>query len=363
MHALGLFVGQLRSAGEGADRNALVRRIDEAVAAIDGLLDKLLDISKLDAGAIAAQAQDFPIADLLDAIETQCAPLALEKGLRFRVVPTRAWVHSDQALLQRVLVNLASNAVRYTVRGGVLVGCRRRRQSLRIAVWDTGCGIPEDRRDDVFREFVQLDNPERNRSKGLGLGLAIAARLARLLDSRIKLRSTVGRGSMFAIDVPLADPASRTEAALVQRAPQPLGAHVRGTFVVIVDDDEPARAAMQGLLEDWGCLTLTASSAAEAVGKLTEHDRPPELIVCDYRLRTGETGIDAIRRIRAAAECPVPAIVVTGDTTPEAIRAGNEEGVPVLHKPVSPVKLRALLAQLLAATHAVSPEAPIEAAG
>ena len=264
-------------------------------------------------------------------------------------------------LLQRILLNLASNAVRYAARGGVLVGCRRRGQSLRIAVWDTGCGIPEDRREDIFREFVRLDNPERDRSKGLGLGLAIASRLALLLGSRIELHSTVGRGSIFAIDIPLADAASQVEGALVQREPQPRGASLRGTFVVIVDDDEPALAGMRGLLEDWGCLTLTAGSAAEALGKLTEHDRPPELIVCDYRLRAGDTGIEAIRRIRMAVACPVPAILVTADTTPEALRAANENGLPILHKPISPVKLRALLAQLLASAPAAKREASTEA--
>lgn len=363
MHALRLFVGQLRSSREGADRNALVERIDAAVTAIGDLLDELLDISKLDAGVVAPQPQDFRIADVLDAIETQFAPLAREEGLKFRIVPSSAWVHSDPVLLQRILLNLASNAVRYTARGGVLVGCRRRGHSLRVAVWDTGCGIPEEHQEEVFREFVQLENPERDRSKGLGLGLAIVSRLAQLLGSRIELRSAVGRGSMFAIDVPLADAASQVEGALAQRALQPRGANLRGTFVVIVDDDEPALAGMQGLLEDWGCLTLTAGSAAEALSKLTEHDRPPELIVCDYRLRAGDTGIEAIRRIRMAAECPVPAILVTGDTTPEVLRAANENGLPVLHKPVSPVKLRALLAQLLVSALASNPEASVEAPG
>jgi CheY-like chemotaxis protein len=213
-------------------------------------------------------------------------------------------------------------------------------------VWDTGCGIPEDRRQDVFREFVQLDHPRRDRSKGLGLGLAIVSRLAQLLGSGIELRSTVGRGSMFAIDVPLADAASQVEPA-AQRESQQHAASLRGTFVVIVEDDEPALVGMQRLLEDWGCLTLTAGSAAEALDRLTEHDRPPELIVCDYQLRVGVTGIEAIQHIRMAAQCPVPAVLVTGDTTPEVLRAANEHGLPLLHKPVSPAKLRALLARLL----------------
>jgi signal transduction histidine kinase len=346
MHALRLFVGQLRSARQGTDLNALVARIETAATAMGELLDELLDLSKLDAGVVSARPQDLRIAELLESIAAQFAPLAREKGLKLRIVPSGAWVHSDPVLLQRILLNLVSNALSYTARGGVLVGCRRRGQSLRIAVWDTGCGIPEDRRQDVFREFVQLDHPRRDRSKGLGLGLAIVSRLAQLLGSGIELRSTVGRGSMFAIDVPLADAASQVEPA-AQRESQQHAASLRGTFVVIVEDDEPALVGMQRLLEDWGCLTLTAGSAAEALDRLTEHDRPPELIVCDYQLRVGVTGIEAIQHIRMAAQCPVPAVLVTGDTTPEVLRAANEHGLPLLHKPVSPAKLRALLARLL----------------
>jgi signal transduction histidine kinase/ActR/RegA family two-component response regulator len=352
MHALRLFVEQLRSAKQGADLNALVARIEAAATAMGELLDELLDLSKLDAGVVAAQPQVLRIADLLESIATQFAPLAREKGLKLRIVPSGAWVHSDPALVHRILLNLVSNAVSYTARGGVLVGCRRRGQSLRIAVWDTGCGIPEDRWQDIFREFVQLDHPQRDRGKGLGLGLAIVSRLAELLGSRIELRSTVGRGSMFGIDVPLADAASQVEPPPAQREPQQRAASLRGTFVVIVEDDEPALVGMQRLLEDWGCLTLTAGTAAEALAKLIEHDRPPELIVCDYRLRAGVTGIEAIRQIRTAAQCPVPAVLVTGDTTPEVLRAANERGLPVLHKPVSPAKLRALLAQLLVSASA-----------
>jgi signal transduction histidine kinase/CheY-like chemotaxis protein len=362
MHALNLFVGQLRSAKQGADRDAIVERIEAAVTVMGDLLDKLLDLSKLDAGAVVPRPQDFCAADLLSPIETQFAPLARERGLKFRVVLTCAWAHSDPVLVQRILLNLVSNAVRYTPRGGVLVGCRPRGQNLRIAVWDTGCGIPEDRREDVFREFVQLDGPGRDRSKGLGPGLAIVSRLAQLLGSRIELRSTVGRGSMFALDVPLAAVASPADAAPALEHLQPLATSLRGTFVVIVDDDEPALAGMQGLLQDWGCLTLTAASAAEAIGKLTEHDRPPELIVSDHRLHAGETGIEAIRRIRSAARYPVPAVLVTGDTTPDVLRAATETGLPALHKPVSPVRLRALLSTLLPSAPAGNPERFTEAA-
>jgi CheY-like chemotaxis protein len=242
-----------------------------------------------------------------------------------------------------------SNAVRYTERGGVLVGCRRRGANLQIAVWDSGCGIPEDHREDIFREFVQLDSPDRDRGKGLGLGLAIVARLAPLLGSRVQLRSVPGRGSMFAISVPLAEAQDERKAVSsfpsyyepTQRAP------LRGVFAVVVDDDEAARAALQGLLVGWGCLTLAARGGTDALAMLAQHDRAPELVICDYHLGNGENGIEAIRRIQAASERSMPAILVTGDANPEVLRVAREHQHPVLRKPVAPAKLRALLNQLL----------------
>ena len=210
MHALSLFVGQLRASRTPADRGTLVQRIEEAVGSLSALLDQLLDLSKLEAGAVQAVQEDFAIGDTLAAIETQFAPLARAKGITLRVHATSAWVSSDPLLAQRVLLNLVANAIRYTERGGVLIGCRRRGDRLRIAVWDTGCGIPDDRREDVFREFVQLGErrqagPVNERNRGLGLGLAIVSRLADLLGTHVELVSNVGRGSMFAFDLPLGD--------------------------------------------------------------------------------------------------------------------------------------------------------------
>jgi len=266
------------------------------------------------------------------------------------VLPVNARVHSDPVLLQRVLSNFVSNAVRYTERGGVLVGCRRRGTNLQIAVWDSGCGIPEDHREDIFREFVQLDSPDRDRGKGLGLGLAIVARLAPLLGTRIELRSVSGRGSMFAINVPLAE--AQDERKTVSASPpchEPTqGAPLRGVFAVVVDDDEAACAALQGLLAGWGCLTLAARGGTEALAMLAQHDRAPELVICDYHLSNGENGIEAIRRVQAASECSIPAILVTADGSPEVLRIARHHQYPVLLKPVAPAKLRALLTELLA---------------
>jgi len=350
IHALSLLVAQMRSPGRSADRNEIVAQIEAGVAALGNLFDDLLDISKLEAGAVVAQLEDFAISAVLGAINAQFAPVAREKGLRLKVLPVNARVHSDPVLLQRVLSNFVSNAVRYTERGGVLVGCRRRGASLQIAVWDSGCGIPEDHREDIFREFVQLDSPDRDRGKGLGLGLAIVARLAPLLGSRVQLRSVPGRGSMFAISVPVAE--AQDERKAVSSFPpycEPTqGAPLRGVFAVVVDDDEAARAALQGLLAGWGCLTLAARGGTDALAMLAQHDRAPELVICDYHLGSEENGIDVIRRIQAASECSMPAILVTADGSPEMLRIARYHQYPVLLKPVAPAKLRALLTQLLA---------------
>ncbi len=345
MHALALFVDQLRDSRTPAERVALVQRIEEAVGSLAGLLDQLLDLSKLEAGAVQAVPQDFDVREVLASIEGQLAPLAQEKGIELRMRSTRAWVHADPVLVQRVLLNLVANAIRYTERGGVLVGCRRRGDRCRIEVWDTGCGIPAERREDVFREFVRLEGAASRDSGTLGLGLAIVARLADLLGTRVELSSRVGRGSMFAFELPRG---ARGEGRASQVLRQVSVPDLRGVFVVVVDDIDDARIAMCGLLERWGCLTLAAADGDDAVEQLASHDRPPELIVSDYRLAKGEDGLAAIARIRASAQEPVPAIFVTAETGAELARLARACGVPVLHKPVSPVKLRALLAQLLA---------------
>jgi signal transduction histidine kinase/CheY-like chemotaxis protein len=350
IHALSLLVAQMRSPGRSADRSEIVSQIEAGVAALGNLFDDLLDISKLEAGAVAAQLEDFAISAVLGAINAQFAPVAREKGLKLKVLPNKIRVHSDPVLLQRVLSNFVSNAVRYTERGGVLVGCRRRGADLQIAVWDSGCGIPEDHREDIFHEFVQLESADRDRGKGLGLGLAIVARLAPLLGSRVELRSAPGRGSMFAISVPLAEAQDGRKA--VSSSPSDYEptkvTPLRGVFALVVDDDEAARAALQGLLAGWGCLTLAARGGTDALALLAQHDRAPELVICDYHLGNGENGIEAIRRIQGASECSMPAIIVTADGSPEVLRIARYHQYPVLLKPVAPAKLRALLTQLLA---------------
>jgi len=324
MHALGLFVAQLRGCIAEPGTLALVGKVESAVTALQELLDALLDISRLDAGVVVPATADFRLQPLLTRLESAFAPQAESKGVRLRAAPTRLAVRTDPVLLERILINLLANAVRYTEHGGVLIGCRRRGANVRIEVCDTGVGIAESHRESIFQEFYQIGNPERDRRKGLGLGLAIATRLARLLDSRIELASRPGKGSVFAIEL-------------------------RGVRVLVVDDDTLVRDAMTSLLKQWGCEVWSAGRGAEAESLLTQQRITPDAVICDYRLPDGETGIDVIRRLREIAGAGLPAALVTGDTAPERLREATDSGFALLHKPVQPAKLRLLLEHLLRA--------------
>jgi signal transduction histidine kinase/ActR/RegA family two-component response regulator len=354
MHALGLFIAQLRGRIVDPDTLALVGKVEAAVTALQELLDSLLDISRLDAGIVKPTVADFRLQPLLGRLESAFAPQAERKGLRLRAVPTNLAVRSDPVLLERVLLNLLSNAVRYTERGGIVIGCRRRGSQVRIEVWDSGIGVAPEHAEAIFQEFYQLGNPERDRRKGLGLGLAIAARLSRLLGSRIDLHSRPGRGSVFAIEIPhgVADTADIPATPLV---PTEI---LRDAQVLIVDDDALVRDAMASLLAQWGCRVASAANGDEAVGHL--RDRLPDAVLCDYRLPNGETGVEVIARLRAAAGQELRAALVTGDTASERLREARQAGYPLLHKPLQPAKLRALLEQLLATRVSVSAPATSE---
>lgn len=261
MHALGLFVGQLNDMIQYPEARKIVDQVRASVEAMEQLLNSLLDISKLDAGVLLPQIEDFPLATLLQKMENHFTAAALSKGLRLRVRPCRLAARSDPLLLERILMNLVSNAVNHTERGGIVVGCRRRGNHVRIDVWDTGVGIPDDKQHEIFHEFIQLGNPERDRSRGLGLGLAIVERLARLLDHRIDLASKPGRGSRFSIELPAGD---MQLALRERRVPAPATNALRGLFVVVVDDEALVRAGMEGVLHGWGCHVLNAGSGDEA---------------------------------------------------------------------------------------------------
>lgn len=353
MHALGLFIAQLQDTARSPRTLELVEQAQASVSALERLLDAILDISKLDAGVLTCQFTEFAVQDLLQRLSASFGPEFARKGLRLRTVPTALVVRSDPVLLERILLNLISNALRYTERGGVLLGCRRTGGKVRIEVWDTGIGIPKEKHREIFQEFVQLGNPERDRSKGLGLGLAIVERLAQLLGHRLELRSEPGHGSVFALTM------ERGAAPRVVEAIQtlePTTDQLHGALVVLVDDDMLVRTAMAGLLRGWGCHVIAAGGSEDALRQLAHSERLPDAIICDYRLPGEENGIALIARLREATAFDIPAVLVTGDTAPERLQEAQASGFPILHKPVRPAKLRTLLDSLLAG--GLAPAAP-----
>jgi len=358
LHALNLFVAQLQTEKKPAERKRLASRIDAAVAAMNELFEALLDMTKLEAGILQANAAEFAMQRLLDRIETTFAALADKKGLSLRVVPCSAWVRSDPILLERILFNLVGNAVRYTARGGVVVGCRRRATQLRIDVCDTGAGIPEDQRQSIFTEFYQLTTPAADRRAGLGLGLAIVDRLGRLLGHPVQLESHLGRGSRFSVSVPLA-------AELRDTVPLPVALQAadvaRGKRVMVIDDDVLVLDGMRGILQSWGCRVHTAASGAAALASVADGGAPPDLIISDLRLADGEIGIKVIERLREALGAPVPAFLISGDTAPERLREASAGGYHLLQKPVSPMTLRTTLNRVLKnhEARAPSPQASV----
>jgi len=345
LHALGLLVDRLLGRVKAVERSRVVKQIHAAVSAMDELFNELLDISKLDAGVLTPTISDFPIAHLFKRTESTFAATARKKGLSFRIVSNSAWVRSDSILLERILLNLVSNAVRYTISGGVVVGCRRRGRQLRIEVWDSGPGIPKDQHQNIFAEFHQLGGPQHERRSGLGLGLAIVDRLCRLLDHQIELTSTLGSGSRFSIIVPLV--AAQALIAEPEASVHAVLGSLSGKLVVVIDDDSLVLDSTGALLRSWGCDVVTAASAREAMAWLSEHDRTPDLIISDYRLSDGQNGIEAIEKLREAFNLLIPAFLISGDTAPKLLQDARASGYHLLHKPVRPRALRAMMGQLL----------------
>ncbi|UPK39370.1 MASE1 domain-containing protein [Bradyrhizobium sp. 186] len=344
LHALGLFVAQLRMPLRSGERTRTIELVDATRKEMDEMLNSLLDMSRLDAGILIPTITEFPIARLLQKIETTFDQATQETGLRLRVRRSDAWVRSDAMLLERILLNLVSNAVRYTLRGGIIVGCRRRGQMLRIEVWDSGPGIPEDQKQNIFGEFFQLAARDRNRYGSMGLGLAIVDRLRLLLNHPIDLASTVGRGSRFAILVPMADECDTSTEPV--DSPHPAAFAVEGKVVLVITDAPIVQEGTGGLLGRWGYFVLTAASDEAALIRLAERQQRPDLIISDYHLASGKTGIRAIEQINAAFGSSIPAILISGDTAPEPLREAKDRGYILLHKPVDPMRLRAVMHEL-----------------
>lgn len=345
LHALGLFADQLSRRQLGEADAALVNRIVESTEALGSLLDALLDVSRLDAGVMEAKVAPFALESLLHRINLDFGELAAQKGLRWIVRPPRQcyWVASDIGMLERVLINLVNNAIRYTERGAVMLAVRRRGDLLRIEVRDSGVGIRAADQRVIFSEFVQLGNPERDRRKGLGLGLSIVQRMCRLLEHPFGLRSAPGGGSLFWIEVPIAaaQEISHPESTVVER-----GLH--GRTVVLIEDDPLVLESMRGQLESWGCEVYTAATGGDLMAMLVATGARPEAVVCDQQLAGGGQGMLLLEQLRLRFGHPIPAVLVTADANRALMEQAGQSGLPVLSKPVRPAKLRAILQGMLA---------------
>ena len=350
LHAIGLYVATLEDQVLPDQARPLVSQLGKSVAMLQDLLEALLDISRLDAGNVKPDLTAFPVNQLLSSIEMRYAPTARAKQLSLRVMPCQAVVRTDPLLLDRILLNLVSNALRYTVRGKVLIGCRRRGAMLRIEVWDTGIGIPEEQQRCVFEEFRRGTGAEQVAERGLGLGLAIVDRLVRLLHHPLEVRSVPGKGSLFAISVPLA----RRQDVPTTAGPRVVDSGVLpGTEVLLIDDDPEALRSMQALLAQWHCAVSTADNGAAAFSRLCQVGRAlPRIVISDLRLAQ-ETGADVLDQVRARCGNQVIGVLVSGDTSAEARAIAARHGYPLLTKPVRPGKLRALMEQLLRRQHSV----------
>jgi PAS domain S-box-containing protein len=334
------FFSLLRERAKGRLDTRLLGSMEQALDALKMLLDSLLDVSRLDAGLVAAQPTSVPVLPLLERLVAEHRQRAQAAGLRLRLVGCSAVVRSDPVLLERMLRHLLENSLRYTRQGGILLGCRRGGDRLRLEVIDTGIGIAPEQLEAVFEEFYQIDNPERDRMKGLGLGLAVVRRLARLLGHEVEVRSVPGRGSVFAILLPLV-----RRAEPLAQPPNLLASADTGT-VVVIEDDFLIRMGLEAMLQGWGYAVLGAGSVEEAI-RLVQHGPAPDAIVTDYRLPAGTTGLDGIRAVHACLGRAIPATIVTGDTAPERLAEANRGGFRLLHKPVAPADLRRAVASML----------------
>ncbi|MDG9855973.1 ATP-binding protein [Pseudomonas nitroreducens] len=344
LNAARLLVSTLRERKLPNAEQVLVERTHQALEGAEDLLTDLLEIARLDQSAIRPDLDVYPLGELLGPLVSEFDEVARAAGLRLRSrIPVVA-VRTDHRLLSRILRNLLSNACRYTERGSVMLAARRRGANLRLEVWDTGRGIPADQLQAIFLEFNQLDAGRAANRRGVGLGLAIVDRIAGILGCRVQVRSVPGRGSVFAIEVPLARDLQHP--GRVESGPRPVtGDPLPGRRLLVIDNEEAILASMAALLGQWGCQVLSATNYEEALKALD--GKAPEVILADYHLDHGGTGCEAVRGLREYFQRELPAVMITADRSDDCRRALQRLGMPLLNKPVKPGKLRAALSLLL----------------
>lgn len=324
---------------------SLVRNISHSLEDVENLLGTLVDISKLDAGVIKADVAPFALGELLDNLALEFGQLARSEGLRLSYVPSSVLVRSDVQLLARILRNLLSNAIRYTPGGRVLLGCRRVGGCVSIEVWDTGVGIAPDKLEEVFQEFKRGDQQRPNQDRGLGLGLAIVDKIAGILGHKVSLRSQLGRGSVFCVQVPLAKRLARRSTQLV--CSEPLLERLHGARIWVLDNDAAICAGMRTLLEGWGCQVITALSEQDLAAQVEQFHADADLLIADYHLDDDANGVDAVAAINARRSSPLPALMITANYSNELKAQMRELGHTLMHKPVRPMKLKTAISHLL----------------
>jgi signal transduction histidine kinase len=344
LHALGLFCAALDQRLHDIPERPLVKNMMASIEALESSFGAMLDISRLDAGVVQVALQRFPVRDLFRRLYQQFGGDAEARDISLRFRAARRVVSSDPQLLERVLSNLVQNALRYTRHGGVLVAARRHRGDVALEVWDTGIGIAPEQLEMIFEEFYQIDNPERDRTRGLGMGLAIVRRLCDLMSHPLQVHSRPGRGTLFRVVVPAGDQTGPVQPAL-EAETLPPRSDVRAT-IVLIDDERAIRDATSELLRPLRVDVLAAATIAEALELVRSADAPIDMILSDWRLRGSESGIQAVQAVRKLCGTSTPAVLITGDTSAEVLTQAHQNGLVVLHKPLQPRELLRLIGRL-----------------
>lgn len=337
-----LFIYLLKQKTRDEEQSQIISRIEKSVSSLGKLLNTILDISRLDAGIIRPNWQAFSLETILEQLRVEFEQQLLEGDIDFKIRSSAYQVRCDKQLLETMLRNIIHNAVKYTERGRILVGCRRRGNRIAIQVYDTGVGIPEEQQETVFEEFYQLNNPSRDRSKGMGLGLSIVRRLAELLNLTLTLRSAPRRGTLFQIDVPMAD--TKTDTPI--RSYRIDEKHSRNKLIVIIDDERDVLESLASVIGSWGHDIIAAMGQQTSREELAADGRQPDLIIADYRLADGVTGDDVIRNLQRDFNRPIPGILITGDTSPDRLIGAQNSGYHLIHKPVRAAVLQEILDEI-----------------
>ena len=346
LNAMQMYIAALQSKVKDKEILRIIEDINSVSMSTARLLNALLDVSELEVGAIKPRFESFSVNNMLISIFQSFLPLAKDKGLNFRVVPSSLYVRSDPALLERILGNFMSNAIRYTNKGSVLIGCRKRGDKVVIEVWDTGCGISDDQMSLIYEDFYQIENKERDRGKGLGLGLALAKRLAESLEHSINSKSTLGAGSCFSVAVDIAE--NNTENNQDESFMNIM--NLSGANILLVEDDMDVLRATKQLLESWGCKVKTARNKDEVMNLIKENPYDnPDIILADNRLPGDASGIDITYLIQEKLQASIPCVIMTGDVERNHVQSIIDQGFPVLLKPIQPAKFRAMLSHLIQA--------------